>query len=373
MWCPEGVLPGGAGCSTSYPTISALINNMVSNTPFYSQNGVIYFTANPGTWNVRICTSGTLTADFDTLKNYHLTLQGGWNGDTTSPSFSGQTDFSNRPITIGSNSNPWAGNIIVHDITFTGASQTSLTVYTTTGDITLSNVDVNNQAGGHNTALLDSDSGNITVSNGTFDGNNTNSAGFSATTDSGAITVNDSSFTDNKKSGSSNNSNGATLSAPNVTLTNVTATHNDGNGISITSANIVTLDNVVASNNGTDPPGPVSNIGSGVFVNGNPGSSLFINGGAFNSNKRYGIELADPANTTIHVQSAPACTGNVSGCTNGTFTTDTTPPTLTLPADITTPATGPAGAAVTFSASATDNVDATVSVICSPLPARPSQ
>src|SRR5689334_1610874 len=45
MWCPAGVLPGGAGCSASYGTINALINNMVSNTAAYSQNGVIYFTA----------------------------------------------------------------------------------------------------------------------------------------------------------------------------------------------------------------------------------------------------------------------------------------------------------------------------------------
>ncbi len=365
MWCPEGVLPGGTGCSTGFSTISALINNMVSNTSFYTQNGVIYFTADPGTGTFNLSPT-TLTGDFDTLKNHNLTLQGGWNGDSVSPAFSGQTDFSSHPITIGSSGNPWVGNILINDITFTGASQTSLTVYTTTGNITLNNVDVNNQAGGHNTALLNTDSGNITVSEGTFDGNNTNSAGFSASTGSGSIAINDSSFTENKKSGASNNSNGATLSASTVTLTNVTATGNDGNGISINNADIVTLNNVVASNNGTNPPGPVNNIGSGVFVDGNLGSTVFINGGTFNSNKVYGIELAIPANTTIIIKSVPTCTGNVNGCTNGTFVTDTTPPTLSLPADITTPATGPTGAVVNYSASATDNVDSSVSVICLP-------
>ncbi|HMB23458.1 MAG TPA: HYR domain-containing protein, partial [Anaerolineales bacterium] len=368
MWCPEGVSPGGPGCTTNFASISLLINNMVnpSNTASYAQNGVIYFTADPGSGNFNLSEANLGSTVYNTLKPYNLTLKGGWDGNTASPSFSGQTDFSNRPITIGSSSNPWIGNITVNDLTFTGASQTSLTVYTTTGNITLNNVDVNNQAGGHNTALLDSDAGNITVADGTFDGNGTNSAGFSATTDSGAINVSDSSFTDNKKSGAGNNVNGADLSASSITLTNVTATNNDGNGISIQGANTVTFNNVVASNNGTDPPGAVPNIGSGVFFNGNAGSILFINGGAFNNNKRYGVELANPANTTIKILSAPSCTGNVSGCTNGTFVTDLTAPTLTLPADITTPATSPAGAIVSYSASATDDVDPSVSVTCSP-------
>src|ERR1044072_5570392 len=50
MWCPEGVTPGGPGCTTSFTSISLLINNMVNptHTASYAQNGVIYFTANPG-------------------------------------------------------------------------------------------------------------------------------------------------------------------------------------------------------------------------------------------------------------------------------------------------------------------------------------
>src|SRR5215208_5131870 len=41
MWCPAGVLPGGAGCSISFGSISSLVGNMVSNTSAYTQNGVI--------------------------------------------------------------------------------------------------------------------------------------------------------------------------------------------------------------------------------------------------------------------------------------------------------------------------------------------
>jgi HYR domain len=45
---------------------------------------------------------------------------------------------------------------------------------------------------------------------------------------------------------------------------------------------------------------------------------------------------------------------------------DTTPPSLTLPADITAEATGPSGAAVSYTASASDLVDGSVAVTCAP-------
>lgn len=54
---------------------------------------------------------------------------------------------------------------------------------------------------------------------------------------------------------------------------------------------------------------------------------------------------------------------------NGSFTVtvrDTTPPVLSLPADITVAATGPAGAAVTFTASATDTVSGALTPTCAP-------
>jgi hypothetical protein len=66
------------------------------------------------------------------------------------------------------------------------------------------------------------------------------------------------------------------------------------------------------------------------------------------------------------------CTGSdlhghfTSGSFNVTVT-NATPPTLTLPANITKEATGPNGAAVTYVATATDLIDGTVPVICTPL------
>ena len=91
---------------------------------------------------------------------------------------------------------------------------------------------------------------------------------------------------------------------------------------------------------------------------------------------------ADPAHPTVNCSPTSGSTFALgtttvncsatdahSNTANGSFTVtvrDTTPPTLTLPANITAEATGPSGAAVSYSASASDLVDGAVAVNCSP-------
>ena len=344
MWCPAGVLPGGAGCTTNFATISALITDMINNTTTYDENGIIYFTTTPGA-SFSLTTTSLGITDFNTLNDFNLTLQGGWNGSNGAlATFTGQTNFAANTLTVGSLANPWVGNITLNNFTFSGVSSASaVTVYTTTGNITLDNVDVAQQTGSFNTALLNSTSGNITVQNGSvFDGNNSapptngQSSGFSATTGTGSISISDTTFQDSRQNGS-NTYDGATLSAPIVTLTNVIAQNNDGDGITINNANVVTLNNVTATTNGTENGGAglTGNDGSGVFINGNAGSSVIINGGTFTNNQEYGVEVASPANTTIYVQSNPTCTGNdsnaapTSSCYNDTTIFDNTAPVIT--------------------------------------------
>ncbi len=347
MWCPAGVLPGGAGCTTNFGSINLLITDMVNNTTTYDENGIIYFTTNPGA-SFSLTTASLGAADFNTLNDFNLTLQGGWNGSNgASATFTGQTNFAANTITIGSLVNPWIGNLTLNNFSFSGVSSSNaITIYTTTGNITLDNVDVAQQTGDFNTALINSASGNITVQNGsTFDGNNaappTNgqSIGFSATTGTGSITISDTTFQESRQNGN-NTYDGATLSAPIVTLTNVIAQNNDGDGITINNVNVVTLNNVTANNNGTASGGAglTGNDGSGVFVNGNSGSSVIIIGGTFTGNQEYGVEVANPANTTIYIQSNPTCTGNasnsapplgVSSCYNDTTIFDNTAPVIT--------------------------------------------
>ena len=342
MWCPAGVLPGGVGCTTNFATIALLIADMSTNATTYDENGVIYFTSTPGA-------SFSLTSavsSFNTLNDFNLTLQGGWNGlNGASATFTSQTNFGSNTLTIGSLANPWVGNITLNNFSFSGVSSSSaITVYTSTGNITLDNVDVAEQTGSFNTALLNSISGNITVQNGSiFDGNNTapptngQSSGFSATTGTGSITISDTTFQESRQNGS-NTYDGATLSAPTVTLTNVIAQNNDGDGITINNANIVTLSNVTATGNGTESGanGLSGNDGSGVFINGNAGSRVIIIGGTFTNNQEYGVEVASPANTALYIQTKPNCSGNdsnaapTSSCYNDTTVFDNTPPVITF-------------------------------------------
>jgi len=70
--------------------------------------------------------------------------------------------------------------------------------------------------------------------------------------------------------------------------------------------------------------------------------------------------------TTTVTCSATDSRGNTGTATFHVTVQDTTPPTLTLPANITAEATSGSGAAVTFTATATDLVDGNVAVTCTP-------
>jgi hypothetical protein len=337
MWCPAGVLPGGAGCTGNYNSVSELVTAMAGDPLFYNEPGIIYFiatTGNQAAGSFSATTQSLGTNSYNTINDFNLTLQGGWNGQNlANATFTGVTNFGTNPVTIGTSVNRWVGNITINNIQFNGVSSSNaaLTVFTTSGSITLNNVDVNQQGNANTTAHLNSTSGNIVVQNGsTFDGNGSNSSGFIASTGgSGSIFISDTTFTDVVRLGPVVTNDGATLSAPTVTLTNVTATNNDGNGIRINNANTVTLNNVIANNNGTEggAPGLAGNVGSGVFISGNLSSPLIINGGTFNNNKRYGIETLNTAYVPLN-PGPTNCIGNIGGCYSPTVITDSTPPVI---------------------------------------------
>jgi len=383
MWCPVGVLPGGAGCTTNFSSINNLLTDMRNNTGNYTQDGTIYFTATAGgSFSLTTAGSSLGTGDYNTLKGYNLTLQGGWNGaNGASATFTGQTNFGNNTLTVGTSANPWVGNITLNNFTFGNVtSGNAITIYTTSGDVKLDNVDVSQQRGDDYTAYINSQSGDITVQNGSsFDGNNSGGSnnrnkGFYANTNTGAITITDTTFTDSRTCSNfgffcvdaTANSNGATLSAPIVTLTNVIASNNDLSGIQISNATSIWLNNVVATNNGTFII--IVGLGSGVNVDGTGSTVVTVNGGTLSNNEAYGLSVS---NGSISAPANPTCSGNTypgpdpSQCYN-ILPSDTTPPVLTLPANITVEATGPSGTAVAFSPTASDAVDGAVVVTCSP-------
>lgn len=453
IWCPASQAiptPGANGCTTNQ-TITSLLALMQTNAGgTFSQDGIIYLErpGGPGFTTPLILSDGALSlgASFTSISTFNMTIQGGWNGNNPG-AITGDTNFGtsglNRGfVQVGSSANPWTGNVTLRDITVndnTSASNPSVAVYTTTGSVTMNDVDVDNadnsasvqvvtnsgnvtlggvditdgddnhgisvttnsgtvninnssvdnqdngnaihvaSNGGNvnltgvdvdnsgdgnavnitttsgNIALSDTDvsnqqvgytgnlvstSGNITVSAGsTFDGDNSGgdtNQGFAATTSTGAITISNTTFNDALGAGTGTNYNGATLSAPVVTLNSVTATNNDLNGIAISNVNQVTLNNVTAWNNGTDIPGGsgggayTNDVGSGVRINGNPGSFVSILDGTYLGNQRYGIEVFG---TSVFIGSSiDMCQSSLAsgGCMNVTPITDTTAPTITF-------------------------------------------
>ncbi|MBK9008976.1 MAG: HYR domain-containing protein [Anaerolineae bacterium] len=453
IWCPASQAvptPGANGCTTNQ-TITSLLTLMRDNMGgSFSQDGIIYLErpGGPGFTTPLILSdnASSLGSSFTSISTFNMTIQGGWNGNNPG-AITGDTNFGtsgpNRGfVQIGSSGNPWTGNVTLRDITVndnTSTTNPSVAVYTTTGSVTMNDVDVNNadnsasvhvatnsgnvtlggvdiadgednhginvttnsgtininnssvdnqddgnainvtsnsgsvtlsgvdvdDSGGGNAVnitttsgpvtLSDTDvsnqqdgftgnilssSGNISVTGGSaFDGDNTGgdtNQGFTATTSTGTISISNTSFNEAYGATAGTNYNGATLSAPIVTLNSVTALNNDLNGIAISNVNQVTLNNVTAWGNGTDVPGGsgggayTNDLGSGVRINGNPGSFVSVLDGVYFGNQRYGIEVFG---TSVFIGSAIDLCQSVlasGGCMNTTPVTDTSAPVITF-------------------------------------------
>jgi hypothetical protein len=291
MWCPQGIAPGGTGCTANFADSQALIDDMDNSDPatansIYEQNGIIYFTVNPGPGSFRLVRGSGLAlnaADYDVLKSYDLILQGGWNGIIgAGATFTGLTDFGVNPLIIGSSlTNPWGGNITLNNFTFSGVSTTNAITVFTAGNITLNNVTANLTVNPTLSPLprgarLDntSGSGNVTVTNSTFN-QNTNEGLFVQS--NGVITLVNVVANQNGGYGADVR-NGVNGTSQDVFVVNSTFSNNTGrDGLRVESLGNVTLINVTAQNNNND----------GVDVSTNP-ANLIICGGTFSGNNTGG-------------------------------------------------------------------------------------
>ena len=246
MWCPgNNGTPTIGGCIKG-ATVTKLISKLGSSTG----PGIVYFET---TYSNKDATFDHTNSNLTGLTA--LTIQGGWNGDSSAAgfSYSGVSNFS-VPLSVIN----WTDDVTIKDITISGTNSDGLTV-TTAGDIKVKDVSSSNNHG--NGAYLDNskDAGNITIkgssnnfsdnqhngleiySNGYVtlnnviaDGNKYDGAllGGAPYSDysaiGGTVDVTDSDFSINKGHGLSNNPAGLeTYAYGTITLTKVTANENN--------------------------------------------------------------------------------------------------------------------------------------------------
>jgi hypothetical protein len=212
IWCPAGSNPGDPGCSdpgtgnSNYdPTsLSSLLTYLKANQP--NSDGTIWIEDSyDSSVNDPGATAGSFRLDGATLTTWAthaLALQGGWDGalDRAGTLVSGGVSDFSVPIRILN----WENTVSINDVNVSNPTTHAITV-TTTGDINLHNVTSSNNSNGHG-AVLRNDSagsrGNIKVS-----GNNN--------------------FSNNGNNGLTARSNGS------ISLQNVLAENNGGNGASL--------------------------------------------------------------------------------------------------------------------------------------------
>jgi len=323
MWCPEGVAPGGAGCTpgqTDFAHLIAVLEaDAASPTPQYTGNGTIWVEDGyAGNDNAQIAFDGlTLT----NIGNSNLTVQGGWSGNLGDTTISGTSLADVSMVFVN-----WTGNITLNDFVIQNTTDDvgfGLFIDTTAA-VTLDNVSVNGTTGsvaGNNDGAIIESGGNAALTDSQFDGNDGNGL---LVTSAGNITLNNVSANNNALTGASLNTclyDGATCQGTgNVTVSGTATFNNNGfDGLMIDSGSSTNLQNVAANNNG---------LNGAYIINGDLGGTgdVQISDSNFlNNGNATGLKVYQYSNAPITLNNVTA-TGNNMGAildttaTNGDIT-----------------------------------------------------
>jgi hypothetical protein len=198
IWCPNGVAPGGAGCTPYYLSLTDLLT--FSGNYINSQNvdGTIWITSNVQTFDTTpVIIDGSTHQNWAT---HTLTLQGGWNGIFGSTGITNTNSIYEVPIQILN----WNADVTINNITVQNASGSGLGVHTNGSNIEINNSRfINNHAGFGNFpwgdgADLFPNGGHITITNSEFSGNNWDGLYI---VESSQISIHDSNLNSNGTSG----------------------------------------------------------------------------------------------------------------------------------------------------------------------------
>ncbi len=233
MWCPEGISPGGSGCTSEHHTFSELITDLEDLSE--TGNGTIYVAYNYVASGADL---GGITIDYGTTLLESLIIQGGWD-------FSSNTVTGTSTIAADMNILDWGGygvpgSLTLNDLIFTDGGGLNVLGFgdVTTADVTLNNVSV---LGSDDDGAQIETTGDITVNDSQFVGNTYDGLYAGA---GGDFEVNRSDF-------SMNGSNGLVAGAEgDLQIMDVTANQNAGLGILAGALGNATLVNVSANGNG---------------------------------------------------------------------------------------------------------------------------
>lgn len=312
QWCPAGVTPGSATCSG----VKDSFNGAAPATDL-----IAWLTANPKTsagviWIEASYTSGAAGeggpvilngANYGTTKDYALTINGGWTGTGTTLNSNTPSTF-NVPFSVTG----WNNAVTINNILISGASGAGYALNVgTTGNVTLTNVDVQDNTTTLGGASVDNDGGlgNVVINDSTFNGNG-NGHGLLVTS-AGTITAKNLSAIGNGGYGAILD-NSVVPAAKAVTLTgsNNFKFNLGGDGLYVASVGAITLSNITA----------IGNVGgSGAYIDNCLGFDLnefCLNGVAsavtlkgvnvFNDNGWDGLRVWSPGVITVNGVTANA-------------------------------------------------------------------
>ncbi len=330
VWC-EGIydgsgsgyyLPGSTGhCTTTGSTrvtqLISAIGSLNDGSPA-SGKGTVYFeyTDSSSPYNTTDATFDQSNTALASLTD--LEIEGGWNGGTNSSfGISGSSYFS-VPLTIwNSSTGAWNGNVTINNIIISDAAGDGLTV-NATGNITVNNVQSNHNHHGNGASLNNTAGGSgkqITVTNSVF-GNSTTGGNDGDGLDAfsqGSITLSD--VTADYNYGDGAYLNNALLDP---IIANSQFNGNGFNGLEVLSSGDVKLTNVTADGNGYDGAllGYSGFDGDSQFYDA-IGGSITVTGGDFSNNYGNG-DSADPAGLEAYADGGISLSG-VTADFNGTF------------------------------------------------------
>jgi hypothetical protein len=279
MWCPDGVLPGGVGCTASFTTFTGaggLLTALAGGS--YTGNGVIYVES---TYNSALET-GDININGDVLTGLgNLTIQGGWDGVLGGTNVTGTSTFSGVSLNIFN----WTGSVTLNDLVI---NTTNTGLYVQNEDnIVLDNVDA--QSSNFYGAYLDNAdalSATVQISDSDF-----SDTGAVTTDDAGLFVLSNGDVTLTNVTSSDHQNYGALIYGNNVSVTNGTFNNQSvDSGLYVNAFGNIILNNVTASNNNYEGAILDATYGTG---------DITVNNSTFDGNGEYGLAAGSSGNILI--------------------------------------------------------------------------